>query len=109
MKLTLLEDPAENEAAWRRLTSAFGGQHIVIPKSFHGDRRLCDVLGIVAAHRVIVRHGGRRLYVSSRSASLRAKRNRAIRREVASGDSMAAVARRHGLTPKTVSRIIAGT
>lgn len=97
--------PVLGEQALAGLSCSYPGVIVKIPKAIQSDHPLAQAIGLEAASRLVKHHGGGRIYIPS--AIARAKRDRAIVDARQSGDGVAEIALRHGLTSRQVERILA--
>ncbi len=92
-----------------RLADAYGGRRIYIPtpRRLAKRRKFVEALGTELAMWLARRCGGDRLHIPMGAAPRRVARNRAILRAYDLGMSISEIAEGHGLTDRSVERILA--
>ncbi len=83
----------------------FGGTDLYVPLNPTEHDPLARCVGIDAANRIARLYGGGRVEIPLGNTARRAERNRAIRRMAAEGRSVSEIARRFGMTTRSIRRI----
>ena len=93
------------------LSDHFGGcrVYVPLPGALCPDHRLVQVVGQAAAIKLSKAYGKEVIDVPSASAHKRAERNRLIRLAYDGAEPVSALARRFGLTRRTIFSIVAET
>lgn len=88
----------------------YSGQRVYVPlpESLHNDHHLVTLMGKDTAKKFCAHFGGVALYVPMNNAAKIATRNHAIIKDYSTGMKVSDLARRHGISERTVERALNG-
>ncbi|MEO5327277.1 MAG: hypothetical protein H7829_03445 [Magnetococcus sp. THC-1_WYH] len=92
------------------LLTRYSGQRVCVPhpENLHGKHGLVTFLGDEAAKKFCTRFGGEQMYIPMNNAAKITFRNSAIIKDYSTGMSVNDLARRHGISVRTVMKALNG-
>ncbi|MFP4137461.1 MAG: Mor transcription activator family protein [Halomonas sp.] len=92
-----------------RLMRAYGGRRLYIPVAIPEEHPLAAVLGYRACRPLSERWGGERITIPDDQTALLDLRNRKIAEQYRAGEPIRSLARRYGLSPRMVRKVLDAT
>ncbi|MBK5937162.1 Mor transcription activator family protein [Halorhodospira halophila] len=89
-----------------RLLRAYGGRRVYIPVNIAPDHPLAAAIGYRACEPLAQRWGGERLDIPDDQTAILDLRNRQIVAQYTGGEPIRSLARRYGLSPRMVRKVL---
>ncbi|HAT50777.1 MAG: hypothetical protein HQL07_04640 [Nitrospirae bacterium] len=92
------------------LLTRYSGQKVCVPRpeNLHGKHDLVTFLGNEVAKKFCTRFGGNQMYIPMNNAARIFSRNQAIIKDYSTGMTVNDLARRHGISIRTVAKALNG-